>query len=171
MAEKQKKSEAGENCFLNRELSWLAFNERVLLEAADNKVPLLERLKFLSIYRSNMEEFFMVRVGSLTHHSILLPDDRDEKTGWTAAEQLSHIMAEVTVQHAEELKIYRGLIQDLRAAGIDVIDFRKVSKADEVITRKFFSEVRPFLSPRVVDAEHPFRSATVYAFSVKNERV
>ena len=140
-------------CFVDREMSWLQFNLRVLRQAKDPSVPLLERLKFLSIYRSNMEEFFMVRVGSLTHRAILLPDDRDEKTGWTASDQISHIMAEVTTQHAEELKIYRGLIQDLRAAGIDVIDFRKVSKADEVITRKFFSEVRPFLSPRVVDAE------------------
>ena len=143
-------------CFVDLEMSWLQFNLRVLRQAKDPSVPLLERLKFLSIYRSNMEEFFMVRVGSLTHRAILLPDDRDEKTGWTASDQISHIMAEVTTQHAEELKIYRGLIQDLRAAGIDVIDFRKVSKADEVITRKFFSEVRPFLSPRVVDAEHPF---------------
>ena len=143
-------------CFADRELSWLQFNLRVLCQAGDTTVPLLERLKFLSIYRSNMEEFFMVRVGSLTHRAVLLPDDRDEKTGWTASQQLSRIMTEVTAQYAVELKIYRGLMQDLRAAGIDVIDFRKVSKADEVTARKFFSEVRPFLSPRVVDAEHPF---------------
>ena len=143
-------------CFVDRELSWLQFNLRVLRQAGDETVPLLERLKFLSIYRSNLEEFFMVRVGSLTHRAVLLPDLRDEKTLWTASEQLSRIMAEVNEQQAVELKIYRGLLQDLRAAGIDVIDFRKVSKADEVITRKFFSEVRPFLSPRVVDAEHPF---------------
>ena len=75
-------------CFVDRELSWLQFNLRVLETAGDHSVPLLERLKFLGIYRSNMEEFFMVRVGTLTHRSVLLPDERDEKTGWTAAEQL-----------------------------------------------------------------------------------
>ncbi len=143
-------------CFVDRELSWLQFNLRVLETAGDSTVPLLERLKFLGIYRSNLEEFFMVRVGSLSHRAVLLPNSRDEKTGWTAAEQLSHIMAEVNAQQSTVLKIYRGLLQDLKAAGVDVLDFRKVGKMDEVIARKFFSEIRPLLSPRVVDAEHPF---------------
>ena len=143
-------------CFQDRELSWLQFNLRVLQTAGESSVPLLERLKFLSIYRSNMEEFFMVRVGSLSHRAVLLPNERDEKTGWTAAEQLNHIMAEVNDQQNTVLKTYRALLQDLKAAGIDVIDFRKVSKVDEVMARKFFSEIRPLLSPRVVDAEHPF---------------
>ncbi|MBR6115315.1 MAG: polyphosphate kinase 1 [Oscillospiraceae bacterium] len=143
-------------CFQDRELSWLQFNLRVLETAADRSVPLLERLKFLGIYRSNMEEFFMVRVGSLTHRSVLLPNERDEKTGWTAAQQLREILAEVTRQQNTVLKTYRNLLQDLKAAGIDVIDFRKVNKMDELLARKFFSEIRPLLSPRVVDAEHPF---------------
>ena len=76
-------------CFVDRELSWLQFNLRVLETAGDPAVPLLERLKFLGIYRSNMEEFFMVRVGSLTHRSMLFPDEKDEKTGWTAARRCS----------------------------------------------------------------------------------
>ena len=152
----EEKSGKDRVCFVDRELSWLQFNLRVLETAGDSSVPLLERLKFLGIYRSNMEEFFMVRVGSLTHRAMLLPNEKDEKTGWTASEQLSHIMAEVNAQQNTVLKIYRGLIQDLKAAGVDVIDFRKVGKMDELVARKFFSEIRPLLSPRVVDAEHPF---------------
>ena len=143
-------------CFQDRELSWLQFNLRVLQTAEDSSVPLLERLKFLSIYRSNMEEFFMVRVGSLSHHAVLLPNEQDEKTGWTASEQLRQIMAEVTRQQNTVQKTYRAILQDLKAAGVDVLDFRKVNKVDEVMARKFFSEIRPLLSPRVVDAEHPF---------------
>ena len=108
-------------CFIDRELSWLQFNLRVLETAGDGTVPLLERLKFLGIYRSNLEEFFMVRVGSLSHRAVLLPNSRDEKTGWTAAEQLSHIMAEVNAQQSTVLKIYRGLLQDLKAAGVERI--------------------------------------------------
>ena len=144
------------HCFLDRELSWLQFNLRVLYQAGDQNVPLLERLRFLGIYRSNMEEFFMVRVGSLTHRALLLPDERDEKTNWTARQQLDRIMAEVAAQRETEEKIYRQLLKDLKDGGIDVLDFHKLSKADEVITRKFFSEIRPLLSPRVVDASHPF---------------
>jgi len=144
------------HCFIDRELSWLQFNLRVLREAGDQSVPLLERLKFLGIYRSNLEEFFMVRVGSLTHRAVLLPDERDEKTGWTAREQLRHILPEVAAQQDTESKIYRRLLQDMKAADIDVVDFRKMNKVDEVMARKFFSEIRPLLSPRVVDAEHPF---------------
>ena len=143
-------------CFQDRELSWLQFNLRVLETAGDSSVPLLERLKFLGIYRSNMEEFFMVRVGSLTHTAVLLPNQRDEKTGWTAAEQIRHIIAEVNAQQSLVQKTYRSIVQDLKAAGVDIMDFRKVSKVDEVMARKFFSEIRPLLSPRVVDAEHPF---------------
>ena len=84
--------------FLDRELSWLQFNRRVLEQAGDPTVPLLERLKFLGIYRSNLEEFFMVRVGSLTHRAELLPDERDEKTGCTPGEQVSAILAAVAAQ-------------------------------------------------------------------------
>ena len=143
-------------CFLDRELSWLQFNLRVLSQAGDQDTPLLERLKFLGIYHSNLEEFFMVRVGTLIHRASLLPDERDEKTGLTAAEQLALITAEVSAQQETKYKIYRGILKDMRAAGIDVVDFRKLSESDEVLARKFFSDIRPLLSPRVVDAEHPF---------------
>ncbi len=146
----------GQDCFLDRELSWLQFNLRVLHQAGDTDTPLLERLKFLGIYHSNLEEFFMVRVGSLIHRATLMPGARDEKTQFTAGEQLRLIMREVTAQLEPKERIYRGLLKDLKAAGIDVVDFRKPDKLDEVAARKFFSEIRPLLTPRIVDAEHPF---------------
>ena len=145
-----------QDCFMDRELSWLQFNLRVLMQAGDTSVPLLERLRFLGIYESNLEEFFMVRVGSLTHRAVLLPDDRDEKTGWTAAEALRQILAEVAAQQVTEERIWRRLVQDMKDAGIDVLDYRKISKVDEVMSKKIFTELRPMLSPRVVDGEHPF---------------
>ncbi|MBR4578777.1 MAG: polyphosphate kinase 1 [Oscillospiraceae bacterium] len=143
-------------CFMDRELSWLQFDLRVLMEAGDQTVPLMERLKFLSIYRSNMEEFFMVRVGTLTHRALLLPEERDEKTGWNAAEQLRHILAEVSRQQEIENQIYRRLLQDMAAAGVRVLDLRKINKVEEVAARRFFDEFRPLLSPQVVDGGHPF---------------
>lgn len=129
--------------FLDRELSWLQFNRRVLEQAGDPTVPLLERLKFLGIYRSNLEEFFMVRVGSLTHRAALLPDERDEKTGCTPGEQVSAILAAVAAQQPREERIYRRLLEDMRDAGIDVLDFHKMTKPEEVVAKKYFSELAP----------------------------
>ena len=143
----------GAGLFLDRELSWLQFNRRVLEQAGDPTVPLLERLKFLGIYRSNLEEFFMVRVGSLTHRAALLPDERDEKTGCTPGEQVSAILVAVAAQQPREERIYRRLLEDMRDAGMG---FHKMTKPEEVVAKKYFSELRPLLSPRVVDGGHPF---------------
>ncbi|MBE6998485.1 MAG: polyphosphate kinase 1 [Ruminococcaceae bacterium] len=145
----------GPDCFVDRELSWLQFNLRVLREAGDSAVPLLERLKFLSIYQNNLDEFFMVRVGALIHRGIVLPDYTDQKTGWNTATQLRKIMREVARQQETERAVYTGLMQDMAAAGIEVVDFRRISKVDESIARKFFAEYRQLLTPRIVDAEHP----------------
>ena len=145
----------GTECFMDRELSWLQFNLRVLMEAGDPSVPLLERLKFLSIYQNNLDEFFMVRVGALIHRGILLPDYTDQKTGWTTAVQLRKIMREVARQQEALAAVYRGLLRDLDAAGIEVVDFRRISKVDESFARKVFAEYRQLLTPRIVDAEHP----------------
>ncbi len=145
----------GPSCFMDRELSWLQFNLRVLMEAGDRSVPLLERLKFLSIYQNNLDEFFMVRVGALVHRGLLLPDYVDQKTGWTTAVQLRRVMREVARQQETETAVYRDLLADLSAAGIEVVDFRRISKVDESIARKVFAEFRQLLTPRIVDAEHP----------------
>ena len=145
----------GTECFIDRELSWMQFNLRVLREAGDRRIPLLERLKFLSIYYSNLDEFFMVRVGSLTHRNLLLPYYTDQKTGYTAADQLKRILAETARQQTEAESIYRELLRDLAESGIDVLDFRHLTKAEETIVKKGFAELRPLLSPRVVDLRHP----------------
>ncbi len=145
----------GPKCFIDRELSWLQFNLRVLMEAGDRSVPLLERLKYLSIYQNNLDEFFMVRVGALIHRGILLPEETDPKTGWTTAVQLRRIMREVTRQQETVQAVYRELGRDLSAAGIEVVDFRRISKVDESIARKVFAEFRQLLVARIVDAEHP----------------
>ena len=144
-----------EGCFLDRELSWLAFNDRVLSQAEDPAVPLLERLKFLSIYHSNLDEFFMVRVGSLTHRSVLFPYFTDPKTGFTAAVQLKKILQYVADSRPRVQAAYRTLVAELKAADIDVVDFRHLSKTEEALTRKLFEEYRPLLSPQVVDSRHP----------------
>lgn len=143
------------SCYLDRELSWLQFNLRVLAESESQQVPLLERLNFLSIYQSNLEEFFMIRVGFLLHSRILTPDEQDEKTGWTAEVRLKKILREVSHQQKRELSAYKGVTDDLKSAGIDIISFRHISEADEAICRKLFAEMRPFLTPRVVDTRHP----------------
>ena len=143
------------DCFCDRELSWLQFDLRVLMESGDKRVPLLERLKFLSIYYSNLDEFFMVRVGSLTHRSIFLPDAKDAKTGWTASVGLKKILAEVARQQTVAENIYRELLTDLKSAEIDVLDFRRLGKTEETMCRKAFAELRPLLVPRIVDGRHP----------------
>lgn len=143
-------------CFLDRELSWLQFNRRILQEAGDLTVPLLERLRFLDIHQTNLNEFFMVRVGTLSHRSVLLPRETDPKTGWTAAKQLREILAEVERQRPEAEKVYRRLLLDLSDAAIDVVDFHKLTRREEALAKGIFAELRPLLSPRIVDGGHPF---------------
>ncbi len=170
MAEKAKKTgpEAA-SCFLNRELSWLAFNERVLLEAADSAVPLLERLKFLSIYQSNLEEFYRVRIGILTHRAILTPNKRDEVSGLLPGEQIREalrITAEQQILAESVWKLIRG---ELRDHGVDVLDFKKISKVDELMSKKLFGDLKDLLFPKVIpqDQNLPFlwgEEAYVIAF-------
>ncbi|MBR1659155.1 MAG: polyphosphate kinase 1 [Oscillospiraceae bacterium] len=142
-------------CFVNRELSWLEFNRRVLMEAADPAAPLLERLKFLGIYESNLEEFFMVRVGILTHRAQMLPDQPDPRSGWPPKEQIRRILEVVREQQTIAERIWRALTEALTAAGVDVVDFRRVSKVDELMCKKIFSDMRPMLFPRVISDSSP----------------
>lgn len=141
----------------NRELSWLRFNERVLLEALDEQVPLLERLKFVSIFTSNLDEFFMIRVGSLWDLSLVSPDTADDKTGLTAKEQLDAIFAAVRPLVAEKDDICRQLQQLLTSFGICCLRPAELDKADQKYLRQYFqNEIDPILSPQIIDSHHPF---------------
>ena len=131
--------------FVNRELSWLEFNKRVLEESADKSVPLLERLKFLAIYFSNLDEFFMVRVGSLLDQELVNPKKKDDKTGWTAKEQISHIFEKVRVYSGLCHSYYAAILDELRDNSIDILDCSNLSKVEELILEKRFHECFPSL--------------------------
>jgi polyphosphate kinase 1 len=150
MAEKQKKSEAGESCFLNRELSWLAFNERVLLEAADSAVPLLERLKFLSIYQSNLDEFYRVRIGILTHRAILTPNKVDELSGLSPEEQIRQALRVTAEQQGLMESVWKLIRSQLKEHGVDLLDFKKISKVDELMSKKLFGDIKNQLFPKMI---------------------
>ena len=141
----------------NRELSWLEFNSRVLAEAEDETVPLLERFKFLAIFTSNLDEFFMIRVGSLTDMAALEPNRRDTKSGLTAGEQLSRIYAAVEPLYARRDAAFRDVDarlaqEDLCRTSMDELD----SRERKYIKQYFNTMIAPVLSPQVVDSHHPF---------------
>ena len=141
----------------NRELSWLEFNARVLAEAEDEAVPLLERFKFLAIFTSNLDEFFMIRVGSLTDMAALEPNRRDTKSGLTAGEQLSRIYAAVEPLYARRDAAFRDVNallaqEDLCRTSMDELD----NSERKYIKRYFNTMIAPVLSPQVVDSHHPF---------------
>lgn len=143
--------------FVNRELSWLEFNRRVLSESLNPKIPLMERLKFLSIYFSNLDEFFMVRVGSLHAQSIIEPNKLDDKTGLNAAGQIDAILKKVAEINPIAERAWESIKQQLRAQDIDLMDTQHLNKLDEQIVQKYFAEnIRPLLSPQIVDRQHPF---------------
>ena len=108
--------------FVNRELSWMEFNLRVLSESLNTKIPLMERLKFLSIYFSNLDEFFMVRVGSLHDQSIVEPDKLDDKTGLNAADQIDAILNKANLINPIAQKAWESICLELRNQDIDSLD-------------------------------------------------
>ncbi len=163
MGQKEKSNESDQltasvQPYLNRELSWLAFNERVLLEAADPAVPLLERLKFLMIYQSNLTEFYRVRIGILTHRALLTPDKQDPLSGMLPEAQFQEVLRVTHEQQVLMESIWRGIRAELHDSGADVLDFKKISKVDELMSKKLFGDIRNLLFPKIIgiDQALPF---------------
>lgn len=141
----------------NRELSWLKFNERVLEEADCESTPLLERLKFISIFTTNLDEFFMVRVGTLNDYMKFIPDYSDDKTGMSAKEQLLEIYKNSETLYKLRDYVFKKLDVSLRGNNIN---FEKMSNLDENKIKKvekyFKRNILPVLSPQIIDVWHPF---------------
>lgn len=141
----------------NRELSWLRFNQRVLDEADCPDIPLLERLNFVNIFTTNLDEFFMVRVGSLSDYMAYAPDYTDNKTGMTAAEQLSRIFQAAAPMYEARDKAYDNLMNLLRQHGVSHLRMADLDKEDrQVAERHFKTSILPVLSPQIIDPRHPF---------------
>ena len=141
----------------NRELSWLRFDQRVLEEARDKSVPLLERMKFVAIFTSNLDEFFMIRVGSL--YDMVQTDEkhRDSRSGMTPQEQLDAIYEAVAPLYKERDKTYTEIKKELSPYGICGLDFKELEADEKKYVKKYFKEqILPVLSPQIVDSSHPF---------------
>ena len=141
----------------NRELSWLKFNQRVLEEAQDTTVPLLERMKFVAIFTSNLDEFFMIRVGSLFDMAHTDANNRDSRSGMTPKEQLDKIFEAVAPLYKERDKTYAELKKQLQPYGICGLNFKDLEQNEKKYVKKYFKDqILPVLSPQIVDAIHPF---------------
>lgn len=153
--------------YMNRELSWLKFNERVLEEAEDEKVPLCERLSFASIYQTNLDEFFMVRVGSLRDQMLVNQDIRDNKTNMTAKEQIDAILEAVQKLNRRRDDAYERMMEQLEKHGIRMVDFRTIGEEESRYLESYFDrEIAPLISPTVVGKRQPFpflKNREIYA--------
>ena len=156
--------------YMNRELSWLKFNERVLEEAESDLTPLCERLSFASIYQSNLDEFFMVRVGSLVDQEHLSPNLRENKTQMTPEEQLREVLKTVRRLNERRDFIYAKLLGRVEEAGVRLVDFKKIGRQEsEKLERYFDCEIAPLISPIIVGRRQPFpflRNKDIYAVAV-----
>ena len=156
--------------YMNRELSWLKFNERVLEEAENKKVPLCERLTFASIYQSNLDEFFRVRVGSLVDQMLLGGKIRDNKTKMTAKEQIEAVLHQVMKLNRRKDAVYDAIMGQLEDYGVRLVDFRKISKKEsEYLEKYFLNEIAPAISPTIVGKRQPFpflKNNEIYAVVV-----
>lgn len=153
--------------FMNRELSWLKFNERVLEEAENIKVPLCERLSFAAIYQSNLDEFFMVRVGSLIDQELLGKGERENKTQMTAQEQIHAILPRVQELNTRKDIVYTQIMHSLEKQGVRLVDFHKITQQESTRLRAYFqAEIEPLLSPSVIGKRQTFpflRNRELYA--------
>ncbi|MBM6751962.1 polyphosphate kinase 1 [Mediterraneibacter glycyrrhizinilyticus] len=163
-----------ENIYMNRELSWLKFNERVIEEAENPEVPLCERMNFVSIYQSNLDEFFMVRVGSLQDQMLVNKKIRDNKTNMTSEEQIKAILKEVKRLNKRKDAAYKDLMERVEEYGIKLIDFT-MAKSDEkkYLEQYFNNEIVPLSSPTIVGKRQPFpflKNENIYAVVVLETR-
>ncbi len=176
----QNKSNTDNNIFVNRELSWLKFNERVLAEAQNPNVPLCERLSFLSIFQSNLDEFFMVRVGSLQDQRLLNHPPRDNKTNMTPDQQIDAILDEVTRLNTIKDETYSSVMRLVEKNGVRLVGMKELNKKQLAYFEKYFSkEVLPLLSVMIVGRKQPFpflKGLEIYALAIlsskgKKERI
>lgn len=145
------------NYYTNRELSWIDFNERVLNEAGNQKVPLAERLTFASIYQSNLDEFFMVRVGTLMVQMSSTEEVCENKTGMTSREQVEAILEKVRKLEVKKAVIYENLMKELEAYNLTLVNFNKLTEQDAKALETFFdANIAPYLSPIIVGKQQPF---------------
>lgn len=168
MAAKEEKM--ADTIYMNRELSWLKFNERVLEEAENPENPLCERLTFASIYQSNLDEFYMVRVGSLVDQMLLAKDIRENKTNMTPEEQLDAILARTKKLNRKRDVVYEEIMENLEQYGVHMLNFHKIEKEDRNYLERYFeAEVAPVISPSIVGKRQPFpflRNKEIYAVVV-----
>lgn len=158
----------------NRELSWLKFNERVLEEAEDTSVPLCERMTFLSIFQSNLDEFFMVRVGSLEDQKLLSQKLRENKTNMTAGEQIKAILKRVAELNERKDAIYASIMKEVGEKGVHLTDFKALAKSESKYLEEYFmKEIVPLLSVMIVGRKQPFpflKGQEIYALAVLGTR-
>lgn len=158
----------GREMYMNRELSWVKFNERVLEEAEKQTTPLCERLSFASIFQSNLDEFFMVRVASL-HDQMLVHKHikKDNKTKMTAKEQIDAVLHEVKKLNRRKDVAYQDMMDQLEEKGVRMVDFQKITKEEsEFLAGYFEEEIAPLISPTIVGKKQPFpflRNKEIYA--------
>lgn len=170
-SEKRKRNmENTYHCYANRELSWLRFNERVLEEAEDSRLPLCERLSFLSIFQSNLDEFFMVRIGSLQDQMLLDKNARENKTNMTSGEQIDAALAFIHKLTARRDAAYNGLLEQLAEQGIRLLDFAHMEEESRTELEKLFrQDYLPLLSSFIISKKQAFpflKNKGIYAVAV-----
>lgn len=174
--QKHTESGAGKYSYTqNREISWLNFNSRVLEEADDKSVPLLERLKFVSIFSSNLDEFFMVRVGSLFDIMHISPNETDNKSGMTSGEQIKKIYGAVPKLIEKKRQIYGDIIKELNKIGISDVLYDDLNASEIKFVNKYYkNNILPIISPLIIGSHHPIphlKNKNLYVVSLlKNKR-